>query len=158
LSITGFSSCGAKVRAVRGSSTTTIDALRAKPPTAPATCPLCAAGSGRDSAAAGAGAAAGESDGLEHAAIDSVDSSTGRAAARARKRGTLELYNRGAQHPAPMSQWTVRPDEAGVRLDKYLAAPTRAGSRARATAALDRGKIFLNDREMSPRDAAVRVA
>jgi len=57
-----------------------------------------------------------------------------------------------------MSQWTIRPDEAGVRLDKYLAAPTRAGSRARAAAALDRGKIFVNDREMSPRDAAIRLA
>jgi 23S rRNA pseudouridine1911/1915/1917 synthase len=57
-----------------------------------------------------------------------------------------------------MSQWTVRPDEAGVRLDKYLAAPDRAGSRARANAALDRGKVFLNDREVSPRDAAIRLS
>src|SRR5690349_11477844 len=56
-----------------------------------------------------------------------------------------------------MSEWTVRPDEAGVRLDKYLAAPDRAGSRARALAALERGKIFLNDREAAPQQAAARL-
>jgi 23S rRNA pseudouridine1911/1915/1917 synthase len=54
--------------------------------------------------------------------------------------------------------WTIAPDEAGVRLDKYLAAPDRAGSRARAANALERGKVFVNDREASLGDAATRLA
>jgi 23S rRNA pseudouridine1911/1915/1917 synthase len=44
-----------------------------------------------------------------------------------------------------------------VRLDKYLAAPERLGSRARAIAALERGKVFLNDVEMTVADAGRSV-
>ena len=58
----------------------------------------------------------------------------------------------------PDSEWVVRPDEAGVRLDKYLAAPERLGSRARAFAGLERGKIFLNGGEAGVADAATRLA
>ena len=43
--------------------------------------------------------------------------------------------------------WTVSGDDAGVRLDKFLAAPDRLGSRGRVTEALDRGKVFLNEKE-----------
>ncbi len=50
--------------------------------------------------------------------------------------------------------WTVAPQDAGVRLDKYLAGEGRAGSRAKAADALTRGKVFVNDREASLRDAA----
>jgi 23S rRNA pseudouridine1911/1915/1917 synthase len=57
----------------------------------------------------------------------------------------------------PDSEWVVRPDEAGVRLDKYLAAPERLGSRARAFAGLERGKIFLNGGEAGVADAATRL-
>ncbi len=57
-----------------------------------------------------------------------------------------------------MPQWTVAGDDAGRRLDKYLAAPDRAGSRPKAAAALERGKVFVNDREMALADAAARVA
>jgi 23S rRNA pseudouridine1911/1915/1917 synthase len=57
-----------------------------------------------------------------------------------------------------MTTWTLAPDDAGVRLDKYLAAPGRAGSRARAADALERGKVFVNDREATLADAAVRLA
>jgi len=57
-----------------------------------------------------------------------------------------------------MPQWTVASEDVGLRLDKYLAAPGRAGSRARAAAALERGKVFVNDREMTLADAAARVA
>jgi 23S rRNA pseudouridine1911/1915/1917 synthase len=57
-----------------------------------------------------------------------------------------------------MAEWRVSPQHAGVRLDKYLAAADRAGSRARATAALERGKVFVNDREMARADAGVRLA
>jgi 23S rRNA pseudouridine1911/1915/1917 synthase len=43
--------------------------------------------------------------------------------------------------------WTVGDNCAGLRLDKYLAAPDRLRSRARASAALERGKVFLNGAE-----------
>jgi 23S rRNA pseudouridine1911/1915/1917 synthase len=51
-------------------------------------------------------------------------------------------------------EWIVEAGEAGVRLDKFLAAPDRLASRARAAAALDRGKVYLNDTEASMSDAA----
>ena len=57
-----------------------------------------------------------------------------------------------------MPQWTVAGEDAGLRLDKYLAAPDRAGSRPRAATALDRGKVFVNDREMTLADAAARLS
>ena len=57
----------------------------------------------------------------------------------------------------PDSEWVVRTDEAGVRLDKYLAAPERLGSRARAFAGLERGKVFLNGGEAGVADAATRL-
>ena len=57
-----------------------------------------------------------------------------------------------------MSRWIVEPSDAGRRLDKFLADTDRAGSRARAVAALRRGKIFLNDREASERDAGATLA
>jgi 23S rRNA pseudouridine1911/1915/1917 synthase len=56
------------------------------------------------------------------------------------------------------SEWTVGPDEAGVRLDKYLAAPGRLGSRAKAFAGLERGKVFLNGAEAGAADAATLLA
>jgi 23S rRNA pseudouridine1911/1915/1917 synthase len=57
-----------------------------------------------------------------------------------------------------MPEWTVADAERGLRLDKYLASPDRAGSRPKAAAALERGKVFLNDREMTLADAAAPVA
>jgi 23S rRNA pseudouridine1911/1915/1917 synthase len=57
-----------------------------------------------------------------------------------------------------MADWRVSPEDAGIRLDKYLAATDRAGSRARAVAAIERGKVFVNDREMSIDDAGARLA
>ena len=57
-----------------------------------------------------------------------------------------------------MPEWIVTSAEAGERLDKFLAAADRAGSRARAVDALERRKVFLNDRELARADAAVRVA
>src|SRR3954466_12362404 len=55
-----------------------------------------------------------------------------------------------------MPQWTVADAERGLRLDKFLASPERAGSRPKAAAALERGKVFVNDREMTLADAAAR--
>jgi len=45
----------------------------------------------------------------------------------------------------PGQEWTVPPVEAGIRLDKFLAHPERLVSRARAFAAIDRGKVYVND-------------
>ena len=47
--------------------------------------------------------------------------------------------------------------EAGGRLDKYLADPARLGSRARALAAIERGKVFVNDEEAGAADAGRRL-
>src|SRR5215510_8473122 len=57
-----------------------------------------------------------------------------------------------------MSHWTVTAPEAGVRLDKFLAGADRIGSRVRAATALERGKIFLNEREMTPDQAGTKLA
>jgi 23S rRNA pseudouridine1911/1915/1917 synthase len=56
------------------------------------------------------------------------------------------------------SEWQVAADEAGIRLDKFLAARTRAGSRARAAAALARGKVFVNGEEVGMPAAASPLA
>lgn len=56
------------------------------------------------------------------------------------------------------SRWIVASNEEGGRLDKFLAAPERLGSRGRAAGALDRGKVFLNDSEAAPADAGRRLA
>jgi 23S rRNA pseudouridine1911/1915/1917 synthase len=57
-----------------------------------------------------------------------------------------------------MPRWTVEAREVGARLDKFLAAGTRLGSRARAADALRRGKIFVNESEATPADGGRRVA
>lgn len=56
------------------------------------------------------------------------------------------------------SQWTVGPDAAGVRLDKFLGAADRLGSRGRASTALERGKVFVNGVEADLAAAASRLA
>ena len=50
--------------------------------------------------------------------------------------------------------WTVAAGNEGMRLDKFLAGSDRIGSRARAAAVLERGKVFLNGRETGLEDAA----
>jgi 23S rRNA pseudouridine1911/1915/1917 synthase len=57
-----------------------------------------------------------------------------------------------------MQEWTIAAEDAGSRLDKFLAAGDRLGSRARAADGLARGKIFLNGREVSLADAGARLA
>jgi 23S rRNA pseudouridine1911/1915/1917 synthase len=56
-----------------------------------------------------------------------------------------------------MSRWIVSVDEAGARLDKFLATPERLGSRGRAGAALERGKVLVNDADVTIQDAARRL-
>ena len=57
-----------------------------------------------------------------------------------------------------MDRWTVDATDAGARLDKFLAAAERLGSRGRAAQALARGKIYLNDREATPTNAGDMLA
>jgi 23S rRNA pseudouridine1911/1915/1917 synthase len=67
------------------------------------------------------------------------------------------VYDRG--HVASTGkQWTARADDAGVRLDKFLASPGRLGSRGRASAALERGKIYVNGTQAGTSDAGRRLA
>lgn len=47
----------------------------------------------------------------------------------------------------PDAEWAVPGDAAGIRLDRFLAADGRCGSRGRAVAALERGKVFVNGAE-----------
>ena len=58
----------------------------------------------------------------------------------------------------PDSRWTIEGGDVGVRLDKFLAAKDRLGSRARAVAALERGKVYLNDLEAALGDASRPLA
>jgi len=51
------------------------------------------------------------------------------------------------------TSWTVSAEVAGLRLDKFLAADDRLGSRGRVTAALDKGQVFVNGVEASRADA-----
>ena len=49
--------------------------------------------------------------------------------------------------------WIVTSEQHGLRLDRFLAAPDRLGSRRRVLEALDRGQVFRNNVEASARDA-----
>jgi 23S rRNA pseudouridine1911/1915/1917 synthase len=55
------------------------------------------------------------------------------------------------------SHWTATDADAGTRLDKFLAAPERLGSRGKAVAALERGKVYVNDDEVDIKEAARRL-
>jgi 23S rRNA pseudouridine1911/1915/1917 synthase len=56
--------------------------------------------------------------------------------------------------PKGAPRWVVGVSDAGVRLDKFLAAADRLGSRGRATEAIARGKVFLNDGEAVAADGS----
>jgi len=59
--------------------------------------------------------------------------------------------------PTNIPRWIVPDPDAGSRLDKFLAAPERIGSRARVSDALRRGRVFLNEVEATHADASTRV-
>jgi len=61
-------------------------------------------------------------------------------------------------HKKTVPFFTVGAAEAGLRLDKFLAAVDRLGSRSRAASALERGKVFIDDIEVSAADAARRLS
>jgi 23S rRNA pseudouridine1911/1915/1917 synthase len=56
------------------------------------------------------------------------------------------------------AEWTAGQEDAGVRLDKFLAAPERLNSRARSVSALERGKIYVNGEEVLLSDASRRLS
>ncbi len=68
------------------------------------------------------------------------------------------LRHNGHDARAGTSRWTVHADESGTRLDKFLAAPGRLGSRARAAAAIERGKVYVNGSEAMRSEAATELA
>jgi 23S rRNA pseudouridine1911/1915/1917 synthase len=53
--------------------------------------------------------------------------------------------------------WNATDTDTGVGLDKFLAAPERLGSRSRAAAARERGKVFVNGAEVGPKDVRLRL-
>jgi 23S rRNA pseudouridine1911/1915/1917 synthase len=55
------------------------------------------------------------------------------------------------------TRWIVDEASHGERLDKFLAAENRVGSRGRAADALARGRVFVNDQEAMPADASRRL-
>jgi 23S rRNA pseudouridine1911/1915/1917 synthase len=57
----------------------------------------------------------------------------------------------------PASQWSVTAEEQGLRLDRFLSAADRLGSRGRVRIALDRGQVFVNEVEASVKDAGSRL-
>jgi 23S rRNA pseudouridine1911/1915/1917 synthase len=54
--------------------------------------------------------------------------------------------------------WKVTTDEAGMALDKFLARPERLGSRSKAARAREQGKVFVNETEAGPAQAALRLS
>lgn len=55
------------------------------------------------------------------------------------------------------ARWNVDAASSGTRLDKFLADPSRLGSRGRAGTALERGKVYINDAEATLADASRRL-
>ena len=72
------------------------------------------------------------------------------------RRGRESFFVMRKKTPVPFL--AVGADEVGLRLDKFLAGYDRLGSRSRAVAAIERGKVFVNDLEASTADAARRLS
>ena len=53
--------------------------------------------------------------------------------------------------------WIIPSEDASLRLDKWLAAADRLGSRSRALDAIAKGKVFVNDTEQTTADAARKL-
>ena len=53
--------------------------------------------------------------------------------------------------------WKVSAAEAETRLDKWLAAPNRLGSRSKSLSAIEKGKVFVNDVEQTAADAGRKL-
>ena len=64
----------------------------------------------------------------------------------------------GARRPHEPDVWTVGADGVDVRLDKFLADPLRLGSRGHAVRALERGKVVVNEADVTRGDAGRRLS
>jgi 23S rRNA pseudouridine1911/1915/1917 synthase len=53
--------------------------------------------------------------------------------------------------------WIISADEANLRLDKWLAAHERLGSRSHALDAIAKGKVFINDVEQTTSEASRKL-
>jgi 23S rRNA pseudouridine1911/1915/1917 synthase len=62
------------------------------------------------------------------------------------------------RQPVDLPRWTVRAEDAGTRLDKFLAASDRLGSRSRVATALERGRVYVDEAEATLADASSRLA
>lgn len=60
--------------------------------------------------------------------------------------------------PLTLPRWSATAEDVGIRLDRFLAAPDRLGSRSRVVTALERGRVFVNDEEAAPADASSRLS
>jgi 23S rRNA pseudouridine1911/1915/1917 synthase len=60
--------------------------------------------------------------------------------------------------PPTLPRWSVPTESAGMRLDKFLAAPERLGSRSRVVNALERGRVFVNESEVPASHASSRLS
>src|SRR5262245_37578325 len=58
----------------------------------------------------------------------------------------------------PGVHWNVGPDEAGVRLDKFLAHASRLGARRPVAKAIAAGKVFLNGVEAGAGKSGARLS
>jgi len=56
-----------------------------------------------------------------------------------------------------VTEWTIGPGDAGLRLDLWLASRPETGSRGRARTWLDRGKVFVNGEAVAGRDAGRKL-
>ena len=56
-----------------------------------------------------------------------------------------------------MQEWVIAADAAGMRLDLWLARHAGAGSRSKAAAWLERGKVFVDGQAAGPGEAAQRL-
>jgi 23S rRNA pseudouridine1911/1915/1917 synthase len=56
-----------------------------------------------------------------------------------------------------VTAWTIGPGDAGLRLDLWLARQPEAGSRGRARAWLERGKVFVNGEAVATADGGRKL-
>ncbi len=68
------------------------------------------------------------------------------------------MYHASIMKTKQGEEWQVLPQDAEQRLDKWLAAPERLGSRSKALQAIERGKVFVDDQEQGTNDSSRKVA
>src|SRR5262245_40985168 len=64
----------------------------------------------------------------------------------------------GSDPGNPGDVYVVRDADVGSRLDRFLAAASRLGSRSRAADAVAKGKVFVNDAEANPTSSGRALA